>query len=245
MGRSENIGDIYHSETKYHRDRSSGGRLVLPDISTFYKTYPNAEFIELPEPDLSLDKSIWDVLRNRRSVRQYSQDPISVNDLAILLWAIQGITAQRGNYSFRTSPSAGALYPIETYLMIKRVEGLGQGIYHYDVYKHRLELIKNGDFGAKLARAALDQDMVDKSALTFIWTAVLARTKWKYRERAYRYIYMDAGHICQNAYLASEALGLGCCAIGAFFDDEVNSVIGIDGKAEISIYLCTIGKKNK
>jgi len=245
MSRLENIGDIYHSETKYYRDRTSGGRLIFPDISIFYKTYPNAEFVELPEPDLPQVKSIWDVIQNRRSIRQYSQDSISINDLTILLWAIQGITAQRGDYSFRTSPSAGALYPIETYIMVKRVEGLDQGIYHYDVYKHRLEIIKKGDFGAELAHSALDQDMVDRSALTFVWTAVLARTKWKYRERAYRYIYMDAGHICQNAYLAGEALGLGCCAIGAFFDDEVNSVIGVDGKSEISVYLCAIGKKRQ
>jgi SagB-type dehydrogenase family enzyme len=243
MSKSENIGDIYHSETKYYRDRMSGGRMQFPDISIFYKTYPDADIIVLPELDLSQGESIWDVMQRRRSIRQYSQDAISIDDLAMLLWAIQGITAQRGDYNFRTSPSAGALYPIETYLMAKRIENVDQGIYHYDVYKHRLEVIKKGDFGIELTNAALEQDMIDNSALTFIWTAVLARSKWKYRERAYRYIYMDAGHICQNAYLAGEALGMGCCSIGAFFDDEVNSVIGIDGKSEISVYLCTIGKK--
>jgi hypothetical protein len=156
MGKPENIGDIYHSDTKYYRDRMSGGRMQIPDISVFYKTYPSAEIIELPEPDLSQEEPIWDVIQRRRSIRQYSQDQ-SIDDLTILLWAIQGITAQRGDHSFRTSPSAGALYPIETYIMAKRIEDVDQGIYHYDVYNRRLEVVKKGDFGIELTHAALER----------------------------------------------------------------------------------------
>jgi len=243
MSKNINVGDIYHSETKYYRDRMSGGRMQLPDASVFYKTYPDAETISLPEPDLSSGDSIWDVIKQRRSIRNYSLEEASMNELSILLWAIQGVTTHRGTYAFRTSPSAGALFPIETYILINRVHGLEPGVYHYDVLKNRLEVLKKGNFGSELAHAALGQGMVTDSALTFIWTAVIARSKWKYRERAYRYIYMDAGHIGQNAYLATEALGMGCCTIGAFFDDEVNAVVGIDGKSEIAVYLCSIGRK--
>ena len=243
MSRETNIGDRYHSETKYHRDRNLGGRSRLEKMPEAYKTYPGTETISLPEPTLSVGKFIWDVLSRRRSIRGYTSASVSVGELSQLLWAIQGVTAHAGQYALRTAPSAGALYPIETYVLVNRVNDLTAGIYHYDVRQHRLEVVKRGNFGADIAQAALGQGMLQQAALVFIWTAVVARSKWKYRERAYRYIYMDAGHIGQNAYLAAEALGLGCCAVGAFFDDEVGSIIGIDGEDEIAVYLCTIGKK--
>jgi SagB-type dehydrogenase family enzyme len=166
-----------------------------------------------------------------------------MEELSQLLWAIQGVTAHAGDYALRTAPSAGALYPIETYVLVNRVSDLGAGLYHYDVRQHRLEVVRKGDFGSDIAQAALGQTFLQEAALVFLWTAVVARSKWKYRERAYRYIYMDAGHIGQNAYLAAEVLGLGACTVGAFLDDEVNSVIGIDGENEIAIYLCAVGKK--
>jgi len=168
---------------------------------------------------------------------------VSAEDLSQLLWATQGITARTSYYSFRTAPSAGALYPVETYVLVNRVVGLSAGIYHYDVRRHRLEVLRKGNSGAELTRAALGQEMIREAAFVFIWTAVVARTRRKYSDRAYRYIYMEAGHICQNAYIAAEALGLGCCAVGAFFDSEVNSLIGIDGKDEVSLYLCAVGRK--
>lgn len=208
-----------------------------------YKTYPDAEVVSLPEPVRTGGRYIWDILSSRRSVRDYTSEALSMNELSQLLWSVQGITAYAGRYALRTAPSAGALYPIETYVLINRVAGIEAGLYHYDVRYHRLEVIKKGDLGADIARAALGQDMLRTAALVFIWTAVFARSVWKYRERAYRYIYMDAGHIGQNAYLSAEALGLGCCTVGAFLDDQVNSVIGVDGKDESAIYLCAIGKK--
>ena len=135
------------------------------------------------------------------------------------------------------------MYPIETYVVVNRVRGVEAGVYHYDVRKHKLEVVKKGDFGTAIARAGLGQEMLKDASFVFVWTAIIARSKWKYMERGYRYIYMDAGHICQNAYIAAEALGLGCCSVGAFFDSEVDPIIGIDGEDEISVYLCAIGKK--
>lgn len=243
MNKEDNIGDRYHWETKYHRDRMSGGRLRRENMPDAYKTYPNAETISLPEPNRSGGNFIWDILSRRRSVRDYIDRPISTKDLSQLLWAVQGVTAYAGQYAFRSAPSAGALYPIETYVLVNRVSDVEEGVYHYDVRQHRLEVVRKGSFGADITQAALGQGMLQEAAVVFIWTALVARSKWKYRERAYRYIYMDTGHIGQNAYLAAEALGLGCCTVGAFLDDEVNSVIGIDGEDEISVYMCCVAKK--
>lgn len=243
MNEERRIGDLYQSETRYHRERMSGGPLRWDEKPETYKTYPDAETIELPEPNLSAGKPIWDILSQRRSIRDYTSAPVSMETLSQLLWAIQGVTARMGPYALRSAPSAGALYPIETYVLVNRVANLDAGVYHYDVRQHRLEVVRKGDFGEEAARAGLGQEMLENAALAFIWTAVIERSKWKYRERAYRYIYMDAGHIGQNAYLAAEALGLGCCTVGAFFDDEVNAVIGVDGESETAVYLCSIGKR--
>jgi SagB-type dehydrogenase family enzyme len=243
MNKDENIGDIYHEETKYHRDYRMTRTWTPPEMAEPYKIYSNAKKIHLPKSDLSSGISIWDVILQRRSIRQYSSESISIDELSIILWATQGITLTLGRHGLRAAPSAGALYPIETYIQINHVEQLEAGIYHYGILNHELEMIRKGDFGAEMAHSALGQSMMRNSAFNLIWTGIIARSKWKYLERAYRYIYMDAGHICQNAYLASEALGMGCCGIGAFFDDEVGEIIGVDGKEEIVVYMCSIGKK--
>ena len=252
MGDEVNIGDRYHMETKYRRSASFGGGLRRDAMPEAYKTYPNAETVSLPEPTLGGTKphvdtgeSMWDVMSRRRSVRDYTKAPLSIVELSQLLWAIQGVTASAGRYALRAAPSAGALYPIETYVLANRVADLGPGIYHYNVPQHGLEVVRKGDFGDNIAQAALGQHMLKEAALVFLWTAIVARSKWKYRQRAYRYIYMDVGHIGQNAYLAAEALGLGCCTVGAFFDDEVNSLIEIDGTEEVAVYLGAVGTRSE
>lgn len=242
MSKENNVGDRYHSETKYYRDSMSGGRLRQNERPETYKTYPDAESISLPEPTRSAGKFIWDMFERRRSVREYSPNALPMKKLSQLLWATQGVTKKMGPYALRAAPSAGALYPIETYILVNNVEDLEAGIYHYNILKHKLEVVRKGGFGTEAAQAALGQKMLRDANVVLIWTAVVARSKWKYRERAYRYIYMDAGHIAQNAYLAAETLGLGCCGIGAFFDSEVDSLIGIDGEEEISVYMCTVGR---
>lgn len=238
-----NIGDNYHSETKYFRNLIRGRRQIFDKLPEPYKNYPDSESTTLPEPIKSDGAGIWDILMQRRSRRDYTAEYLSLAELSQLLWAIQGITAYAGRYALRTSPSAGALYPIETYVIANHIDNLETGAYHYNVLKHSLELIKKGEFGADIAHSALDQTMLEDASVVFIWTAVVARSKWKYGERAYRYIYMDAGHIGQNAYIAAEAMGLGCCTVGAFFDDEIGAIIGIDNKEEIVVYLCSIGKR--
>ena len=117
------------------------------------------------------------------------------------------------------------------------------GIYHYAVETHDLEQLKQGDFRAAIARAALDQEIAYFANVVFVWTAIFERSKWKYKQRAYRYIYLDAGHCAQNVALGAVALGLGSCQIGALYDDEANALLGVDGLTESTIYMTVVGKK--
>ncbi len=185
---------------------------------------------------------LWDAIKRRRSLRNFKNISIRKDILSQLLWAIQGITHESEGFEFRASPSAGALYPIETYLVIHNVEDVEPGIYHYGVQNHELEQLKKGDFRDVVARAALDQDMAYSASAVFIWTAVFQRSKWKYDQRAYRYIYLDAGHIAQNLALAAVSLDLGTCQIGALYDEEVNALIGADGENESVFYMSTVGR---
>jgi SagB-type dehydrogenase family enzyme len=185
---------------------------------------------------------IWEAIRKRRSLRNYRSSPLTAEELSQLLWSSQGATKRYAGFELRAAPSAGALYPVETYVSAQRVEAVDAGIYHYDVRRHELECVRVGDFGEAFARAALDQDFLAEAALVFSWTAVFGRSRWKYEERAYRYIYLDAGHIAQNLALAAVALELGSCQVAALYDDEVNEVLGVDGKEESIVYMTAVGR---
>ena len=166
---------------------------------------------------------------------------MSAIELSFLLWSSTGIQRREQGYEFRTAPSAGALYPIETYVIVNNVEGLEKGLYHYNIEEHMLEELKLGDFGGELAQAALEQEMLANAPLVFVWTAIFERSKWKYRQRAYRYVYLDAGIIGENLMLSATGIGLGSCNVGAFFDNEVNKILGVDGTAESVVYLSVVG----
>jgi len=163
-------------------------------------------------------------------------------DISLLLFGMSGLNRIFPQFSFRTVPSAGGLYPIEIYPVVNNVMNLQKGSYHYDVQNHLLEQLKEGDFRSKVAEGCLDQNIASNSAVNFIWTAVIRRSHWKYLQRCYRYIYLDAGHIGQNFYLVAESLGLGACTIGAIYDDELNQFLEIDGKNETVIYVGVVGK---
>lgn len=238
------IGNQFQEETKYTPERIGGYSLDWKDFPDPFKDYESPlAIVDLPRPELTDDPNLWKALTKRRSKRIYrNTERLTLGELSVLLWATQGITEKYGDTLFRTAPSAGGLFPIETYINIRFVEGLEEGIYHFRPGKFDLEFLKKGEFSRMLAEAALGQGIVAAAQATFIWSAILARSKWKYRQRAYRYIYLDAGHICQNLYLAGEAIGLGVCAIGAFFDDDVNQIINVDGSDETVIYMATVGK---
>ena len=194
--------------------------------------------IKLPEPQHDSGVSIEQSLLQRRSTRSYTGESLTLPEVSQLLWAAQGITDDR---DFRTAPSAGALYPVENYLIINDVEGIPQGVYHYNVSEHCLEQLKEGDYRVTIARAALDQKIGYDANVVFAWTAVVERSKWKYKQRAFRYIYLDAGHIAQALAMAAVALGLGSCQIAALYDEEVNELLGVDGNEETAIYLTVVG----
>ena len=203
------------------------------------------KIIDLPDPDLNKNINFWEVVMNRQSTRRFLDKPLQLKDVSQLLFGTTGITRKYPNYEYRINPSAGGLYPIETYIAVNHVEDLEQGIYHYNISSHKLELLKQGDFRIQVAKACLDQKIAYDSAINFIWSAVVERSKWKYLQRCYRYLYLDCGHIAQNLYLVAGALNLGVCTIGAIYDDELNNILEIDGITEFSLYVGVVGQKFK
>ncbi len=207
-----------------------------------YLTYPNAlARVELGKPQFPETGPLWQVLAERRSKRNFLSEPMHLNTLNVLLWSTQGVTADMGDYQLRTVPSAGALYPIETYLFVNRVEGLEPGIYHLDVRGWALEALRLEDVSELGSEALLGQGMCKDASVNFVWTAMIERCRAKYYERAYRYVWWDAGHIAQNLSIAATAMGLGVCSIGAWHDSLVHELLGIDGQEHFSALCATVG----
>lgn len=207
-----------------------------------FKTYPGNELIPLPTSWGGGSKDLWQSLQERRSRRSFGPAGLGLATVARLLWACQGITGQAGRYFFRTAPSGGALYPIETYLAVNRGEEIPPGLYHFQVGGFALERLRSGNLGPALAAAAVNQKMLAEAAAVFIWSAIPRRTMSKYGERGMRYLLLDAGHICQNLLLAAESLQLAACPAAAFFDEEMNNLLGLDGVEESALYLAAVGE---
>lgn len=239
------IGDEFQHITKHSRERFPGGYLDWANKPETYKKCPSAKVIKLSQEFPAQTLPIVEALRRRRSTRSFSPKPLSLDALSFLLWSCTGVQRKERGYEFRTAPSAGALYPIETYVVVNNVEGLERGVYHYNIEAHALEELNTGDFAEETAHAALEQKACAEASVVLVWTAVFERSKWKYAQRAYRYVYLDAGHIAQNLALAATGSGLASCQIGAFFDDEVNQIIGVDGEDESAIYLSVVGYPRK
>ena len=205
------------------------------------------KIIDLPEPHNAELQNIelTEAIEKRMSIRNYSGETMSLEELSYLLWCTQGVKEVLGNAAtMRNVPSAGARHALETYILVNNVDGLEAGLYLFLPLEHKLSRIRTGPSAAgDISAACLDQAFIGTSNVTFIWTAMIYRMKWRYGERAHRYIFLDAGHVCQNLYLSAESIDCGVCAIGAFFDDELNAALGIDGEEEFAIYLATVGKK--
>ena len=195
--------------------------------------------IKLPRPKYTSDTSIEKAMLKRDSVREYTGENLTIQEISQLLWAAQGITTLTGS---RTAPSAGALYPLEVYLVVGDVEGLAKGIYQYKPHWHGLIKTLDGDIRDDLAHAALEQESVKLGAIDIVIAAVYERTTQKYGERGIGYTYMEAGHAAQNVYLQAEALELGTVVVGAFIDDRVKDVVGLK-EEETPLYILPVGKK--
>ena len=199
--------------------------------------------VRLPEPP-SNGLGIFDAIRLRRSVRVFSKDGVGLEHLASLLWAGQGVTESVGGILRRTTPSAGATYPLFLYAVVGEggVEGLASGVYRYVPEGHELVMVRGGDIRKDLYRAALRQGWVRDAPVSIIIAADFRRTTSVYGARGIRYVYMEAGHSSQNIYLAAESLGLGTVAVAAFYDDEVKRVLGI---VHDPLYIMPVGWPRK
>jgi SagB-type dehydrogenase family enzyme len=187
----------------------------------------------LPTPFMDRGHSLEQTLRDRRSVRDFTDEPLSMDEISQLLWAAQGITDPRG---YRTAPSAGALYPIELYIVT------AGGVFHYDPQDHSLTLVKDGDLREDLCKAALNQEAVSEAPVIFIFTAVYERVAVKYgSDRTPRYVHLEVGHAAQNVLLQAVSLDLGAVPIGAFYDDQVQSILDLPSDHE-PLYLIPVGR---
>jgi SagB-type dehydrogenase family enzyme len=238
------LKDTIRLVTDFSQTDQSRGLPMPPAEKPFS---PDAKLIDLPT------KREWrgigsvdlvSAVENRRSHRLFKTEPLSLEELSFLLWATQGVRErlQSGNVR-KTVPSAGCRHAIETYLCVLNVSGLEEGVYRYLPLEHKLvlEFTEEGVSG-KITEAAFGQTFVGKAPVTFVWTTIPYRMEWRYSVAAHKVIALDAGHVCQNLYLACEAIGAGTCAVAAYHQALMDQLLRLDGKDEFVIYLAPVGK---
>jgi len=208
---------------------------------------PDARRIALAKPgewqgigEVDLEVAI----RDRHSQRRYTREALGLDELSFLLWATQGIRKRvNPGTALRTVPSAGARHAFETYLCVLNVAGLEAGLYRYLPVEHELaHLATVTDLGERLTTATLGQAFAGQAAVTFVWACIAYRMEWRYGLASHKVIALDAGHVCQNLYLACEPIGAGTCAIAAYDQDAMDQLLGVDGKDEFTVYLAPVGK---
>lgn len=221
-------------------DQSNG----VPVPLTQKPVPPGARSIELPGPGtLPLGTMpLVEAIRGRRSRRGYSQESLSLAELSFLLWATQGVRKSAKNHTLRTVPSGGARHALETYLYISRVQGVPEGLYRYLPLDHALLVLPGSEGLAGRVDEALFEQYWN-AAVVFVWTAIPYRMEWRYSWVSHKIIAIDAGHVCQNLYLACESIGCGTCAIGAYDQEKLDALLGLDGKDEFCVYAAPVGRQ--
>ena len=241
------IGKDFMEQTKYRYLAQSDQMKGLPQPLLELEYDKTKTVLDLPKPqEIEVSNiSLREAIENRRSIRRYAQKPLTMDELSYLLWCTQGVKeVAQGHATFRNVPSAGARYAFETYILVNNVEDLQSGIYRFLAIEHKLlEVNTSSDVPDKAVEGCLGQRFVKTSAVTFIWTVVAYRMKWRYGERGYRYMHLDVGHVCQNLYLSAESIDCGVCAIAAFSDDDMNRLLNVDEENQFVIYIATVGKK--
>jgi len=244
------IGQQFLHDTHYVSDnlsQPSDQEKGLPQPPLELPFDDSMPIIELPDPKTLVVPSIdlRTAIDRRHSIRLYRDEALTLEELSFLLWCTQGVKAvTKRPCTLRIVPSGGARHALETYLMVRAVTGLEPGIYRFLAIEHKLQFVKPGTQTLQdVTRLCGDQKMVELSAVTFIWAAVPYRMVWRYNQRAYRGVFLDAGHVCQNLYLAAEPIDCGVCAINAFLDDEFNTYLGFDPTQQFVIYCASLGKK--
>ena len=239
------LKDTLRKEYDFSRtDQHRGVR--VPPIQKPYD--PDAHRIHLPTPsDLATvigGMDLFTAITGRESRRHYLPDPLSLSELSFLLFCTQGVRhGPHHSVSLRTVPSAGARHSFETYLLIRNVEAADPGLYRYLPLRHEIVFLGEvRDMERKISLACLGQQFTGSGAVTFVWATIPYRMEWRYGPLAHRVILMDAGHVCQNLYLACEAIGAGTCGVAAYDQQEIDLLIGVDGEEEFTVYLAPVGK---
>ena len=238
------FGLDFMERTKYANlsESDSDKGVTAPELDT---PVSGAKLIDLPAPeDIDIPSPPFrELMENRRSTRAYSDQPLSLEQLSWLLWSAQGVQKQLPTNTLRTVPSAGGRHPLDTFLAIGNASGLEPGLYRYMALTHQLALVRADKDVIENLTAACVRKWIANAPLVFLWAAVPYRATWKYSERGWRYIFLDAGHACQNLYLACEAIGAGCCGVEAFDDDAMNKFLGLDGEKQFAVYMAPAGMK--
>lgn len=241
------IGREFYEKTKSKYAEASQQSQGVPQPPLELGFPPASPLVALPEPGQVKVPAIdlRAAIEERISLRHYSEQPLSREELSFLLWTTQGVRQVTPRpVTLRNVPSAGARHAFETFLLVNRVDGLETGLYRYVACEHALLPVDGGaDVNERITHACFDQKQVATSAVTFLWVAVVERMYWRYGERGYRYLFLDAGHVCQNLYLAAEAIDSGVCAIGAYDDDAINAELGLDGEQLFMVYGASLGKR--
>jgi SagB-type dehydrogenase family enzyme len=196
--------------------------------------------IPLSQPELS-QSSLEKTIADRRSCRTFSDQPLSFDHISTLLWAAQGVTGRHHGRPLRAVPSGGGRYPFDLYLFIHKAEVLSPGLYLYKPGLHAVQQIRLGNFVEQLSVIGLGQELFHSAGAVFVLAAEFERICSKYGERGYRYVYMEAGHISQNIALEATSLGVGSVPVGAFYDGDLNQLIGLDGEKRAAIYMHAVG----
>lgn len=250
MGRYKVERNFLKSNFKIFKNIETDKMKGLPQPEKIKPYDSDSRTISLPNVDSNILKkeNIFECIRDRRSIRLYGEESISLEELSYLLWTTQGITREsKAGMIFRTVPCSGATHSFETYLFIINVAGLVKGIYRYLPIEHKLMFILPlEDVDKRLDVISLDQPFVPnftkKSAVAFAWSTTPYRSEWKYDVTAHKKILIDVGHVCQNLYLAGESLDLGVCAIGIYDQEAVDNILQLDGEEEFIIYMAAVGK---
>lgn len=247
MARSNeaDIARLYHLHSSHVRARILDPLPELDRQQPPFRTYAGARRVPLPGRDFAIDEPLGSVLARRRSLREYARATMPLTTLGRLLFASYGVRAIREHggdlMHERSAPSAGARYPLEIHLGLRDIEDLDDGLYHYDPRAHALELRQPGLVQPALQDLTLGQEMVGLANVVVVITAIPTRTTWKYGQRGYRYLFLDAGHLGQNLYLVATALGLCPAGIGGFFDAELAALLELPAD-EQALYLLCIGQ---
>jgi len=234
------VGEFYHRESSLGVKALVSNLLNRGRVPGRYKAAAGGQVTPLPPVATPPKMSVAEAFEQRRSLRHYGNRAMSATELAWVVQAATGITSNEGH---RSAPSAGALYPIETYVAVSRVEGIEAGLYHVDVRAQALEEVRSGSVAGDLMIAGLGQEFLRSAPVVLVLTGLFQRTRSKYHQRHYRYVCWEGGHIAQNVYLAAEAAGLGACMVGAFFDGTVNRLLRVDGRQEAALGLIAVGPR--